>query len=133
MTDKKILVYLVEDEPEIRRQQERLLRLQDSILLIGSAGTGEEAVKDILLLKPEIVLLDLGLPGIDGIEVTRRIKKKNDKIEIIIFTIFDEENRVLAAIKAGAAGYLHKGMNSQKMVDAIKEVSAGGCVIQCQL
>jgi DNA-binding NarL/FixJ family response regulator len=130
-----IKVFLVEDEPEIRKQQERILQKQDRIDLIGSAGTGEEAfdILKSLKLKPDIILLDLGLPGIDGIEVTKQLKKKYPKIEIIIFTIFDEENRVLAAIKAGAAGYLLKGAGADRMIDAICEVAAGGSVIQPHL
>ncbi len=126
-------VFLIEDEPEIRHQQERLLRKQEQIVVVGSAGTGEEGLEHLEELQVDVVLLDLGLPGMDGIEVTRRIKKRHPKIEIIIFTIFDEENRVLAAIQAGASGYLLKGMNAESMGNAICEVAAGGSVIQPHL
>lgn len=129
----KITVLLVEDEPEIRRQQERLLRKNETIEVIGLASNGEEGVDMALKLKPRVILLDLGLPDFSGIEVTKRVKEKDQSIEIIIFTIFDEESRVIEAIKAGAAGYLLKGMSMAKMVEAIHEVAAGGSIIQPHL
>ncbi|MBU1238095.1 response regulator transcription factor [Myxococcota bacterium] len=128
-----IRVFLIEDEPDIRRQQERLLQKQKTISIIGSAGTGEEGIQMLQSLEVDVVLLDLGLPGMNGIEVTRELKKLKPSMEIIIFTIFDEENRVLAAIQAGASGYLLKGMGADRMIDAIHEVAAGGSVIQPHL
>ncbi len=128
-----ITVLLVEDEPEIRRQQERLLRRSEGIELLDTADCGNEAVKKALALAPRVVLLDLGLPDIDGIEVTRRIKESAPQIEILIFTIFDEEDRVMAAISAGAAGYILKGISASRMVEAVLEVAAGGSVIQPHL
>src|SRR5690606_15923638 len=79
------------------------------------------------------VLSDLGLPGIDGIEVTRAIKARAPEVEVLVFTVFDEEERVLDAIRAGAAGYLLKGATGPKIVEAIEEVFAGGTVIQPSL
>lgn len=128
-----ITVLLVEDEPEIRRQQERLLRRAEGIELLDTAENGLAAVKKALELKPRVVLLDLGLPDIDGIEVTRRIKEGDPQIEILIFTIFDEEDRVMAAISAGAAGYILKGISAARMVEAVIEVASGGSVIQPHL
>jgi DNA-binding NarL/FixJ family response regulator len=77
--------------------------------------------------------LDLGLPDIDGIEVTRRIKNDMPQVEILIFTIFDEEERVLEAVSAGASGYLLKGTPADRIVEAIGEVHDGGSVIQPRL
>jgi len=130
---KPISVVLVEDEAKIRRSQRSLLEGFDAIRLVGEAATGTEAVALVLSLAPDVVLLDLGLPGMDGIEVTRRVKRERPDIEILIFTIFDEEDKVLAAIRAGASGYLLKGMEARQIVDAIVEVAQGGSVVQPQL
>ena len=84
-------------------------------------------------LKPDVLLCDLGLPRMSGIDVTRAVKAKHPGIEILIFTIFDEEEKVLDAVRAGASGYLLKGAAADKIVDAIKEVRGGGTVIQPNL
>ena len=128
-----ITVLLVEDEPEIRRQQERLLRRAEGIKVLDTAATGLDAVEKACALLPRVVLLDLGLPDISGIEVTSRIKERHPEVEILIFTIFDEEDRVMAAISAGASGYILKGISAARMVEAVQEVAAGGSVIQPHL
>ncbi len=132
-SDSPVTVLLVEDEPEIRRQQERLLRHAGGIELLGTASNGMDAVELACKLMPKVVLLDLGLPDIDGIEVTTRIKERQPQVEILIFTIFDEEERVMAAIAAGASGYILKGISAARMVEAVTEVAAGGSVIQPHL
>ena len=128
-----IRVVVVEDEPKILRSQLNLLRGFDEIEVVGQATSGTDAVERILALAPDVVLLDLGLPGIDGIEVTRRVREAAPDIELLIFTIFDDEEKVLAAIRAGASGYLLKGMDAERIVEAIQEVSKGGSVVQPQL
>jgi DNA-binding NarL/FixJ family response regulator len=128
-----ITVVVVEDEPKILRSQLNLLRGFDEIDVVGQATSGTDAVDRIRALEPDVVLLDLGLPGIDGIEVTKRLRAELPNIEVLIFTIFDDEEKVLAAIRAGASGYLLKGMEAQRIVEAIKEVHKGGSVVQPQL
>jgi DNA-binding NarL/FixJ family response regulator len=80
-----------------------------------------------------VLLLDLGLPRMSGIDVTRAVKAELPEVEILIFTIFDEEEKVLEAVKAGASGYLLKGTPRDKIIEAIKEVRAGGTIIQPNL
>lgn len=129
----RVTVVVVEDESKILRSQLNLLKAYPEISVVGQASTGTDAVQRIKALRPDVVLLDLGLPGIDGIEVTRQVKRLDSKIEVLIFTIFDDEEKVLAAIQAGASGYLLKGMEADKIVEAILEVSKGGSVVQPQL
>jgi DNA-binding NarL/FixJ family response regulator len=128
-----VTVVIVEDETKILRSQLNLLKGFKEISLIGQATSGTEAVERIAELRPDVVLLDLGLPGIDGIEVTRQVKARFPATEVLIFTIFDDETKVLAAIRAGASGYLLKGMGAHQIVDSILEVSKGGSVVQPQL
>ncbi|RMG17083.1 MAG: DNA-binding response regulator [Deltaproteobacteria bacterium] len=131
-----IRVMVVEDQPKILKNQLKLLStFPEEIEVVGTAPSGETALEMLEELDPapEVLLLDLGLPGIDGIEVTRRVKSRWEAMEILIFTIFDEEDRVLDAIKAGASGYLLKGTEADRIVEAIKEVHAGGSVIQPSL
>lgn len=130
-----IRVLVVEDQPKILRNQLKLLSTFSEIEVVDTAPSGESALEQLAELSPppDVILLDLGLPGIDGIEVTRRVKAEQPEVEILIFTIFDEEDRVLEAIKAGASGYLLKGTEAERIVDAIKEVQAGGSVIQPNL
>jgi DNA-binding NarL/FixJ family response regulator len=129
----RIRVYVVEDQSKILKNQLKLLEASADLEIIGTALSGETALEDIRRLKPDVVLLDLGLPRMSGIDVTRAVKAEVPKVEILIFTIFDEEDRVLEAVQAGASGYLLKGTPADKMVEAIKEVSQGGTVIQPSL
>lgn len=129
----RIRVYVVEDQSKILKNQLKLLEASADLEIIGTALSGETALDDIRRLKPDVVLLDLGLPRMSGIDVTRVVKAEVPKVEILIFTIFDEEDKVLEAVQAGASGYLLKGTPADKMVEAIKEVAQGGTVIQPSL
>ena len=128
-----IQVLVVEDEERILKNQLKLLKAHKDVEVVGTANDGPTAVEKTRELEPQVLLLDLGLPGFDGIEVTRQVKKLDPKVEVLIFTIFDEEEKVLAAIRAGASGYLLKGAKSDKIVEAIDEVHRGGSVIQPNL
>jgi DNA-binding NarL/FixJ family response regulator len=129
----RIRVLMVEDQTNILRNQLKLLASSAEIEIVGTALSGEAALEEIAKLKPDVLLLDLGLPRMSGIEVTRTIKQQHPEIEILIFTIFDEEDKVLEAVQAGASGYLLKGATTDKIIEAIKEVKAGGTVIQPNL
>jgi DNA-binding NarL/FixJ family response regulator len=125
---------IVEDQPTILDKQRRLLEgYPRELAIVGAARDGATALRLIDELEPDVVLLDLGLPDLDGIEITRRVKASHPEVEILIFTIFDEEARVLEAVRAGASGYLLKGTPAQRIVEAIAEVRRGGSVIQPQL
>lgn len=128
-----IRVLVVEDQPKILKAQIKLLETFDEIEIVGEALSGESALEKIEEVKPEVILLDLGLPQMSGIDVTRKVKAMHPEIEILIFTIFDEEEKVTEAIIAGAAGYLLKGTPVEKIVEGIKDVKAGGAVIQPNL
>lgn len=128
-----IRVLVVEDQPKILKAQIKLLETYPDIEIVGSALSGETALEEVEKVRPDVILCDLGLPQMSGIEVTRHVKAKHPEIEILIFTIFDEEEKVIEAITAGAAGYLLKGAPVEKIVEAIKDVKAGGSVIQPNL
>ena len=128
-----IELVVVEDDPRMLKTLVRLLGSYDDFKVIGSAMSGEAAVETVAALQPQLVLLDLELPGIDGIEVTSRIKADNAEIEILILTSFEDEVKVYRAIQAGAGGYLVKRMATDKIRGAILDVLAGGTVIEPRL
>lgn len=128
-----IRVFVVEDQTKILKNQLRLFEGQQDIDIVGTALSGEAALEEVPKVMPDVLLLDLGLPRMSGIDVTREVKARFPKMEILIFTIFDEEDKVLEAVKAGASGYLLKGAPVDKIIEAIKEVRAGGTVIQPNL
>lgn len=129
-----IRVLVVEDQTKILKSQLKLFEpFANEIQIVGTALSGEAALEEVEKVKPDVLLLDLGLPRMSGIDVTREVKAKHANIEILIFTMFDEEDKVLDAVKAGASGYLLKGTPADKIVEAIKEVRIGGTVIQPNL
>ncbi|MET0405186.1 MAG: response regulator transcription factor [Cystobacter sp.] len=132
-TDTPIRVLVVEDQTSILKNQLRLLQTHQALEIVGTALSGEEALEKVPLCSPQVLLLDLGLPRMSGIDVTRQIKARWPHVELLIFTIFEEADKVLEAVQAGASGYLLKGTPVDKIVEAIKDVHAGGSVIQPSL
>ncbi len=128
-----IKLFVVEDQAKILKNQLKLLEGVADLEILGSAMSGEDALEAMERSLPDVVLCDLGLPRMSGIEVTRNLKARHPGVEVLIFTIFDEEDKVLDAIRAGAAGYLLKGATAEKIVEAIKDVRGGGTVIQPSL
>ena len=133
MSDARIKLFMVEDQAKILKNQMKLLEAEPALEILGSAMNGEDCVAALDTLKPDVLLCDLELPRMSGIEVTRLVKARHPQVEVLIFTIFDEEEKVLEAIRAGAAGYLLKGAPVEKIVDAIRDVRGGGTVIQPSL
>jgi DNA-binding NarL/FixJ family response regulator len=129
----KTTVVICEDQPQILKNQLKILQESQEIDVIGTALSGEATLELLEKKQPDVLLQDLGLPRMSGIEVTREVKRRWPAVEVLIFTIFDEEEKVIAAVKAGASGYLLKGATSDKIVEAIREVRAGGSVIQPNL
>jgi DNA-binding NarL/FixJ family response regulator len=128
-----IRVLVVEDQPSILKNQLKLLESSSDLIIVGTALSGQAALDELDRTRPEVILLDLGLPRMSGIDVTRAVKASHPEVEILIFTIFDEEEKVLQAVQAGASGYLLKGVPAEKIIEAIKEVRSGGTVIQPNL
>jgi DNA-binding NarL/FixJ family response regulator len=133
MASEKIKVVVVEDQPQILKNQLKILQESPEIEVIGTALSGEAALELLEKRQPDVILQDLGLPRMTGIEVTREVKRRWPAVEVLVFTIFDEEEKVIEAVKAGASGYLLKGASSAKVIEAIREVKAGGSIIQPNL
>lgn len=130
-----IRVFIVEDQPLILKTEEKLLAQFKEVVVIGTALTGEEAIGKIKIMPqaPDVVLCDIGLPKMSGTQVARKIRRRHPKTEVLMFTVFDEEEKVLEAVQAGASGYLLKGASAAKIVESIIEVHQGGSVIQPNL
>jgi DNA-binding NarL/FixJ family response regulator len=123
-------VYVVEDQAPLLKNLLKVLSTFEEIEVVGSAMEGEAGVAEMVKLAPDVVLLDLELPGIDGIEVTRRVKRAGLRTEVLILTSFDNEVKVYEAMQAGASGYLVKRVGPDKIRAGIQEVMQGGTVLE---
>lgn len=116
---------IVDDHPFVRLGISALLGGQPDILVVGEAGTGEEAVKLGAHLSPDIVLMDLRLPDIRGVEAIRRLKVLSPKTQCIVLTTYEGDDDIHQALSAGARGYLIKGMPKEMLLDAVRRVQRG--------
>lgn len=125
MTNKDIKVLLVEDHMMIRMGTALVIEKTEGITLVGEAEDGQQGVEMAKELLPDVILMDIGLPVIDGIEATRRIKEMNLDSKILIFTSRDNDDDVFAALAAGADGYIMKGATAQQLTAALTAVNEG--------
>ena len=125
MTNKDIKVLLVEDHMMIRMGTALVIDKTEGITLVGEAEDGQQGVEMAKELLPDVILMDIGLPVIDGIEATRRIKELNLDSKILIFTSRDNDDDVFAALAAGADGYIMKGATAQQLTAALTAVNEG--------
>ncbi|WP_434391061.1 response regulator [Melittangium boletus] len=123
-------VFVVEDQPTLLRNLLKVLGAFEELQVVGSAQAGEEAVEAIVQERPDLVLLDLELPDMNGIEVTRRVKRRATDVAVLILTSFEDEQKVYEAIQAGASGYLVKRVGPEKIRSGIREVMEGGTVLE---
>lgn len=127
-----IRVFILEDQPAMLKNLSRLIENSKNTRLVATALNAEEAIilLDQLEELPEVILCDISLPKMTGTDFCRLVKVKYPEIEVLMLTIYDDEDQVLEAVKNGAAGYLLKGIESGKILEAITEVHEGGSVIQ---
>lgn len=120
-----IRVLLADDHAAFRGGLAALLGTIAGIDVVGQAPTGEEAVTGAALLQPDVVVMDLNMPGIDGIEATRRIVSTSPHIAVLVLSMYEDDDQVFGALKAGARGYLLKGADRAEIVRAISAVASG--------
>jgi DNA-binding NarL/FixJ family response regulator len=120
-----IRVLLVDDHTLVRQGLSSMLELSDNITVVGEARTGEEALAHMDTLSPDLVLMDLAMPGMNGIETTQRIKRHHPKIEVLMLTMHSDDQLALEAMQAGASGYLVKSIGQEDLVKAIEVVHSG--------
>ncbi len=120
-----ISVLIADDYPVVRHGLRLLLELQEDFDFVGEAADGAEAVALAEQLLPDVVLMDLVMPELDGIEATRQIRTVSPSTQVIVLTSFAEDEKVFPAIKAGAAGYLLKEAQPQELLDAVRRVHRG--------
>jgi DNA-binding NarL/FixJ family response regulator len=127
-----IRVLIADDHHVVRRGLLFFLKTQKDIEVIGEAKNGKEAIELTEKLQPDIVLMDLIMPVMDGIQATKRIKEKYPHIEILILTSFSDRNHVIPAIEAGAAGYQLKDIEPDELVESIRKIMRGENTLHAQ-
>jgi DNA-binding NarL/FixJ family response regulator len=127
-------VAIVEDNNDIRQALEQIIESSDDFILSGSCITGEEALVKLPILNPKVVLMDIGLgEGINGIEVVRELKHSYPNILFMMCTIYDEDEKIFEALRAGASGYILKKTSPAKLLEGIKELIEGGAPMSSQI
>jgi len=126
VTAEPVRVLLVDDHEMVRAGLRTFLGLQPDIEVVGEAGSGEQALALVPRLAPDIVLLDLVLPGMPGLEVARRLRAAHPEVRVVVLTSYAGEESVLPAVRAGVAGYLLKDVGPAELADAVRAVHAGG-------
>lgn len=130
MNRKKIKVMIVDDHALIREGLKQILELEDDISVIAQAADGEEAISMAIELNPDIVLLDINMPKLNGIETLRRFKDLGIKTKVIILTIHEDKQYILETLKIGANGYILKDSDADSLIKGIRQVSMGKKYIQ---
>ena len=128
-----IRVLLADDHPVVRRGLAALLATLDGIEVVAQAGTGDEAVREVGLCRPDVVIMDLRMPGGDGVEATRRIVNGYPKTAVLVLTMFDEDALVADALRAGARGYLLKRAEQAEIERAIRAVAVGDAIFSSEV
>ncbi len=126
-----VLIY--EDNKDLRRSLEMLLRTDKAFKLEGAFENCLNVQEHVKLYEPAIVLMDIDMPGINGIEGVKRIKKIAPQVSVIMFTVFDDNEKVFSAIEAGASGYLLKKTNPEKILEALHELKEGGAPMSASI
>lgn len=121
-------ILLADDHPMFREGVRSVLESADDMTIVGEAATGEEVVRLSLELAPDVVLMDIRMPGINGIEATSQIRAVNRQIHILIFTMFKDDASVITAMKAGAQGYILKDAEKEDLLRAIRSVASGEAI-----
>jgi len=127
-----IRVLLVDDHPVVRQGLRRMLEVDDGIQVVGDVASGEEALEQIAVTSPSVVLLDIRMPGMGGIETVRRIKERYSGTNIIVLTLYGEQY-LSQAIEAGAAGYLVKDVGNEELIKSIRAVDKGQSILHSSL
>lgn len=129
----KIRVLIVDDQALIRTGIATLLGRKPDIEVVGQAADGAEAIAQVAALDPDVVLMDLLMPVLDGVEATRRLCAQGSRPAVIILTTFRDDTHVLQGLAAGARGYLLKDMDHKMLADAVRTVAAGGALLNPEI
>jgi DNA-binding NarL/FixJ family response regulator len=121
-----ITLAIVEDLDEVREGLKQFISLNPEFVVLDTYKTAEEAAYEIPKQKPDIVIMDISLPGMNGIECIRQIKNKVPQTQFMMFTVYENDEKVFEALKAGASGYLLKNTGLMQMIEALKELYNGG-------
>jgi DNA-binding NarL/FixJ family response regulator len=124
-----IRILVADDHPIVRDGLVAVLSTQADFAVVGTAGDGVEVLRQVRTLTPDLLLLDLEMPRLDGVETLRQLATENQAVRTIIFTAFDTDDRIIEAIRAGAQGYLLKGAPREELFNAIRIVHAGGSLL----
>ncbi|WP_329101173.1 response regulator transcription factor [Micromonospora sp. NBC_01699] len=124
-----VRVVLVDDQPLIRSALRVLIADSGDLVVVGEAGTGDEAVTVVARMRPDVVVMDIRMPGMDGIEATRRVVVGPDAPRVLILTTFDDDEYVYGALRAGASGFLVKDMALDEILGAIRVVAGGEALL----
>ena len=128
-----IRIFIADDHPLLRQGIRNFLSLEADLQVVGEAADGEEALQLAGLLVPDVILLDINMPKMNGLEVARRLREHHPAIRVLALTIHDDENYLMEMLKAGAAGYLLKDVEPALMVEAIRKVHKGESYIESAL
>ena len=125
-----IRILVADDHPVVRDGLVAILSTQPDFDVVGDAGDGDETLRQVADLRPDVLLLDLEMPGRDGVAVLQRLHEQHTETRVIVFTAFDTDDRILAAVRAGAQGYLLKGVPREEIFEAVRVVHAGNSLLQ---
>lgn len=129
----KISIMLVDDHPLLRQALRAVLERQADFKIVAEADDGEEAVRLASELVPDVVIMDINMPKLDGLEATRRIKANCPSVNVLVLTVYDDSEHLLGILEAGAAGYLTKRVYGQEVINAIRAVVAGDAILSPQI
>ena len=126
---KKIRILLADDHAIVREGTRRVLESETDLEVVAEAGDGEEAVKEAVRLRPDVAIIDIGMPKVNGIEATKQIKELLPATAVLILTVYDNDRYVFSLLEAGAAGYLLKNVRGSELVEAVRSVYNGESVL----
>jgi DNA-binding NarL/FixJ family response regulator len=126
--DEPLRIVIVDDHPLMREGLRALVASMPDIAVVGEAGDGVSARREVQLTQPDVVIMDLHMPGINGVQATRRILASTPQTRVLVLTMFEDDESVFAAMRAGASGYLVKGAQQDEIIRAVRSVGAGQAI-----